>query len=524
MASLSRNAEPFNYLLILKLVIAFLGAVAVVLYGFLHPVVLHPDFHHYIYLAERIEAGRPESWLGDPLHYPLGYPMILRFMSNWVGDYWTAGKLLTAAFSLLFLASAYLLFRRWSTTLGGALLAFALLLAVPALRFWLHTPSTDLPFAALALAGLLALETTERRRRYLWAGLLLGAAYDFRFSALAFLPAGPLLALWEARFRCIRQVAGNGALYLGGFLLASLPQTLPSLVVHGNPFFNQQSQNFDFYVFGAGAWPRFPDFLVADSSFMAVFLKDPGACLRHWSENARQFLSGAGALPLPAVGLLYLGAVAAWWGRPQAAPRWPAWTLCALPYTLGTLLFAPTPRYFLWLAPPAVYCGLLALATGAEALRLPTRLRAGFGVGLALGFGLFWHPPEGPAFAELARQVREVSTWLAQQPGYQAHAVGATSAFFHDTQARDLSTYRVGLDDRITPRTEADELAGLLSDAGCRFFVYDSLAGPRFYPGLASLLDEEFAVRGLARRYRSVGVVSTVVVELAEPEKSKSQP
>jgi Dolichyl-phosphate-mannose-protein mannosyltransferase len=472
---------------------------------FRHRIILHPDFHNYIYLAERIKLFSPSTWLGDPLHYPLGFPALLHLLAELFGGYWMAGKLLTAFFGALFLYMAWRCLCLWHRACLGALFGVALIVCHPGMREWLSTPGTDLPFSACALTGMYyLLQDSSTRRRFLLAGIWFGAAYMFRFTALALFVGGFLVIAWEARGRFSSQLWRQTLAFAGGFLLLSLPQTLPTLFIHGNPLYNLQGQNFAFYVFGEGDWSRFSTYLEQHSSFLSVFAQDPSRCIAHWLRNLKQVPLGPALLPALGMILFYFGAVIIATDTIKRKPKyWRPW-LAALPlYFAGTLLIAPATRYFLWVLPAVVIPVQVALESISSALKLKKGLQITAAALLVVGLLIFWRAPAEHDRSELALQVTQVADVLRAQHGYRANLVCGVSGYFYDPNERNLQVYLTPMRHEMYRGMGPKQLVELMRKGGERFFIYDSMGGTLYYPGLLSLAKRDNVVPGLKRLYRN---------------------
>ena len=174
-----------------------------------HPGLRLVDF---LFFGDRAQQlGHLDAWL-DPL-YPVGYPLLLRGLTALTHDALLSGRLLAGAAALLLVDSA----RR----LLGPGAGWLALLSAPLLEGGL-TEGTDLPAAACVFAALAAVHERRSGR----AGLLLGAALLFRYTAVAAVP----IVLFAAPRR------GRA---LGALALATLPHWGVALLLGRSPLPDQ---------------------------------------------------------------------------------------------------------------------------------------------------------------------------------------------------------------------------------------------------------------------------------------------
>ncbi len=136
---------------------------------------------------------------------------------------------------------------------------------------------------SLALGGLaLFLGRRADRRLVWWSGVSTGLAYLFRYNGMVTAMAcGVTLvvaALMERKLDAWKVVG----LYVGGFLLGAAIQWVPSLIVAGNPFLNDQGQNVWFHVFGKTDYFREWQQAPSNVTVWQVFITDPRHFITFW--------------------------------------------------------------------------------------------------------------------------------------------------------------------------------------------------------------------------------------------------
>lgn len=318
----------------------------------------------YVAQAEEILAGRLPR---DP-YRPLLYPLATAALARAGGlDPFTAARLLAnlAAAALALLAFAFgrrLLGvkafapgsnqwpgvpsvarpARWTSGPPGAgLWAFALTAVNPNLwRIGQHV-TTDMPFAALAgaalLAGLAYLERPAARTAAL-AGLAWGLAAFTRSNAVFLLPA--LAAAWLLAPRAGRRLA---------HLAAGAAAALPPLAAHwalraaafGDPFHDENWKNLAWKLYGYPDWSYLER--VPFAGLLDVVRADPGAVVRGGlAELARFAVEGLPQLfgTWAHVALLVVGAALAVRFRRRAA----GWLLGSAALFLAATAFS----FFTW--------------------------------------------------------------------------------------------------------------------------------------------------------------------------------
>lgn len=323
----------------------------------------------YVRQAGQLLAGEIPR---DP-YRPLFYPLLTAGLSFLTGDPFVAARLISnvAAAALALLAHAF--GRRLAGPEQGpaaGVWAFALVAVNPNLWILGQHVSTDMLFAALAAAALLAglaYMDEPRLTTALAGGLALGLAWFTRSNALFLVPA--LAAAWWLGGRKGRegQQGQKGLGHLAGAAavcaLVLAPHWILREIVFGSPFYDENWKNVAWKLYGYPDWSYLDR--VPFSGLGEVLRQSPGAFLKGGlSELARFAGSGLSQLLGTAVhGLLFLGGSIVALGR---RPRSAAWTLVAGALFLGATAFA----FFTW---GRLLLLLLPLAAGLSAQLLVLR-------------------------------------------------------------------------------------------------------------------------------------------------------
>ncbi|HET6162365.1 MAG TPA: hypothetical protein VFG37_01765 [Planctomycetota bacterium] len=228
-------------------------------------------------------------------------------------------------------------------TLAGAL-AFALVAANSATWIDGEHVTTDMPFAALAAAALLASYAYLERpglAAALGAGLAFGGAACIRGNALLLLP-GLLAAWWLGRRRA------PGARRVGELTLAAacatallVPNWILRAHVFGDPFHDENWKNLAFKLHGWPDWTRFPS-SSERGSFLQILASEPVAVARGMGEELLR-LARSGISDLLGSRMHALAALAGAWLCMRRRVRGTGWLLASLAlFTAGvaTAFFA----------------------------------------------------------------------------------------------------------------------------------------------------------------------------------------
>jgi len=189
------------------------------------------DFYGvYAIQAQRILQGQTYTYQ----HNPPGYCLLLAAVTFFVGDAFTAGKLISALSLFFFINITYLLFKdlfdyplAWLTSI------FTALTLLPAS----FLAATDIVSALLIILSLYYLLSS--RNNYFLSGIIAGIAYLFRTNAVFVIIASIIVILLVN----INQEKVNKRLIkvmisLGGFILVVIPWLIYNAKVNGNAFSN----------------------------------------------------------------------------------------------------------------------------------------------------------------------------------------------------------------------------------------------------------------------------------------------
>jgi len=203
--------------------------------------VSNPDFLGFAARANAFGSAPWDSILVNGL-YPFGYPLLLRFVFALTHNYHLAGLVISCAAGV---ATAALFFRiiRLHLPFYEALVATACLASN--LFFIRHSTIAGTDMAGVAfnmLAIWFFLSYKDISSTWFYTGVFIALAYLIRYTSLLTF-AG--FGLYWAYMSCIEKrlnLAQIVRLTLG-FLIGSLPQTIPSLLYEHNPFYNTQHWN-----------------------------------------------------------------------------------------------------------------------------------------------------------------------------------------------------------------------------------------------------------------------------------------
>jgi 4-amino-4-deoxy-L-arabinose transferase-like glycosyltransferase len=153
-----------------------------------NPAIQESDMFGFIERAEKLSRENWSAWVDG--FYPLGYPLLLRILFHFTGDYVVAGKALSLVSGVGGLFAIY----------GIARIAFSTPVALLALGFcclnrvylgYSVTPSTDMPATGLLLLGIygICLFSSRHALKYLfWSGAAFGLSYLMRYTTITVIP------------------------------------------------------------------------------------------------------------------------------------------------------------------------------------------------------------------------------------------------------------------------------------------------------------------------------------------------
>lgn len=247
----------------------------------------------FVAQAERVLHGE----LPDDPFRPPAYPYVIAAASRLCGGGkeapFVAARWLSNLAAAALAGCAFALARRLAGgagsrdgTLAGGL-AFALVAANSATWIDGQHVTTDMPFAALAAAALLAAYAYFERPGFapaLGAGLAFGGAACVRGNALLLLPG--LLAAWGLGRRSAPGTRRWGELALAAACATGLqvPNWILRAHAFGDPFHDQNWQNLAWKLHLWPDWSRFPSDS-APGSFAQILANEPAAVARGLGEE-----------------------------------------------------------------------------------------------------------------------------------------------------------------------------------------------------------------------------------------------
>jgi hypothetical protein len=191
------------------------------------------DFYGaYAVQAKNLLDGRSYTYP----HHPPGYPFLLAAAATLFGDFFVAGKIISACAAAFFCWITYLLF----TALFSPRIAFGTtILLLPAVFPFSFLAATDILGAALKSLPLWALlrRSVLTARACVLAGLFAGMAYLVRYDALFLVPGlGFALLVINLNRESLRPRLAKAGLFVCGALLVVSPWLIVNWRTHGSPF------------------------------------------------------------------------------------------------------------------------------------------------------------------------------------------------------------------------------------------------------------------------------------------------
>lgn len=300
--------------------------------------------------------------------YQLGYPFLLWALSAVARvNAFVAGQIVAGGSGLVMLAATWVLGSRLYHGAGALLALLALALSPFFVQYSLYL-GTDMPFAALWVAGLAALlyPLQPRPGWMLLAGGLCGWAFIVRHPGLVLLPFGwiALIVLHGRQWRLRQPLQGVPWRMLGwftaGWAIAAAPQIAINILDTGTPLYSQQAKNLWLAVYGNIDYSRWSE-ASNDVRLTDLVLADPPRFAGNWIGNIRAFL-GTGAEDRSEFGqaialrllhfptnILAIAGLGLWAWRGDQRRR--LLLASALLYVLGVTVGFALPRFFLPLAP-----------------------------------------------------------------------------------------------------------------------------------------------------------------------------
>jgi hypothetical protein len=256
--------------------------------------MLLPPYPEHADTVWHLELARSYG-LADPRLYshgqwPGGYPAILRAAVSYGGIHpVTAGRTLSLVSAMVGMFSVC----RFAGAVGGratGVIAAVFLLLNQTFVRMATTEGTDMPAAGLMILSVSWLGTAVSRQRAgtrqaFTSGLLVGAAYMVRFTALVYIPVLALIILLGMRRRGVSLLA-----LCAGFVLSASPQLGSSWVMRGNPFYNELGRNLWLGMYERegppATWAEAP----VDYTVLDAVRQDSVYYLMHWPMKLGGFL------------------------------------------------------------------------------------------------------------------------------------------------------------------------------------------------------------------------------------------
>jgi hypothetical protein len=247
--------------------------------------VRYPDFFGWAERAARLDftnLAHPD-WVNGL--YPLGYPLLLRLGRELGVDVLHTAFALSILGGFLGLLGTYWLVHRMTDRWWLAILTELLQACMAFYLFYANLDATDMLASGLILCAF-PLLLSERRQRMaaFWAGLLVGLSYLLRYTASVTVVPCVLFLLIPFIVRRDRESLWVAGFFLLGAFIGAFPQFLCSLLVKGNPFYNEQAHNLWFHLRGSSdyiyTWNEVP----MDIGMLEVIRQEPRAFFTHWWE------------------------------------------------------------------------------------------------------------------------------------------------------------------------------------------------------------------------------------------------
>jgi len=449
-------------------------------------------------MAARVNLlpGTLSAWVNG--FYPVGIPLLLRLGVAVGLDVVRSGQIASTFGGVLCLCGGGLLAWYLTRSRAMALLTMAYLLTTGTILFYSGFEGTDMLAAGLQVLALGVLARDPRDRRIVMlAGFVNGLGYLIRYTALVMLVTCLAYLLTMALYHRERKELWTVLVYSAGFLLGALPQTIPSLLVKGNPFYQTQAYHI---------WIK----LYADSDFVRanwqkppvritlweLFWLDPGRFVANWWHEFRQFWYTV-RVPLldqPLAQLAKAGFLFAALDARRLSGEYRALLSFFVVGMVGVLsIFNIDTRFLISLVPVFTVCALYFLWRIVPSrivlgrIRLPVSLLvlvALLGPLLRISWEFAHRGEGGPHAATI-----ETSNILHAAGAQTAGEVLSTNLYHHDVASPTRD--RFGVLYQIQAPPTVDDLRQVALESGYRFLFYDSSGGAEYYPQYEKLLQPE---------------------------------
>ena len=468
----------------------------------------------YFPMVERALQLSLRSWDGwVSWKHPVGMSLLIRLGYELGWDVERVGQAWSIIGGCLVLFGAFLIARSVFRDRRFAALALTFLAASSVFLLYASIEENDMVAAGLQMLSLGLLMTATLKqdaldlRRVFLGGLLAGLSYLIRYNGMITAMASGLwlfvLAIFERRRPAAWKAIG---LYTAGFLLGGAAQWIPSLIVMGNPFYNDQGQNVWFHVFAKTDYLREWQQAPANITVLQVFLMDPRRFISFWWgwfsgfwTNPELALLDAPLKLLSQAGLAFLILAPG----PASKKVRGLIGLYVLAHLASISMMRLQERFLLIVLPlltiGAVYLLAAILPPHWEYRRAAAPLSL-----LALLVGLVW---VAKVPFDFATKRPGLDTTVIQSSN-ALHAAGMRSAsevLSTHTKLQDASSparLRFVQAYVVTPDFKSvDELVQAMRSNGWRFFLYHRDYGATIYPSLRNALSETKCPLGLAPIY-----------------------
>lgn len=441
-------------------------------------------------------AASAPLFQANPFHGP-GYPLAIRTVQLTGVDAFSAAKLVSLSFALLFVLDCWVLFASFMGP-SEALLATAITAFHPLTLELGVTIMSDMMAAALFLTAIVLLVTPQRPGMggFALAGVCAGACYLTRYVYLfgILLPLVLLALSGEARDK-FRTKLSHVGLFLAGFLLMTAPWMAFLYQTKGNPLWNQNHLNVAFKMYRQGqGWNLFPS-EEQYGGLADVIRSDPRLFVKSWTKTFAELPKRMLDL-IPGVGAIGAVGFFVWVARFNHRKA----ILLALTAMYGILvsmvwledrfLLPLLPLFAAFLAgglcaiPSKLETSGFGACTGALLRRIPLRLTAVAGTLLFLVFLSAHRIPS--YFADQAPEYRRAGEWLSARTPENASVLSAKPhvAFFGGASFLYFRTYRLQ-DARL------EDLPNLLERIRPSFVVFDERYTSVEFPQFRAMLDPD---------------------------------
>jgi hypothetical protein len=449
-------------------------------------------------MAARVKSLSSDmsAWVSG--FYPVGIPLLLRIGLGMGLDVVRSGQAASIIGGVLCLYGGGLLAWNLSHSRILALLTMGYLLATGTILFYSGFEGTDMLAAGLQSLALSVMTMDLKRRRIvLLAGFINGLGYLVRYTAMVTLVICLAYLMTMILCRWGRKGLWTVPAYGLGFLVGSLPQLVPSLLVTGHPFYQTQAYHIWIKLYGNDDFIR----VLGESPPIGItpwqlFWLDPRRFVGNWWREFSHFwiTLDAPLVDQPLIQIARAGLLFAVLETRRLSVECRALLAFAVCGAVGVLsIFTINTRFLILLTPLFTACALYFLwqlipwTLTRGRIHLPVNsivLATLLMVPLATPWN-FAHTREGGPHAA----VIETSNVLHAAGAQTANEILSTNLYHQDVASplRDRFTMLYTVN---TPPT-VNELREAATELGHRFLIYDSSNGLDHHPQYANLLQPE---------------------------------